>query len=86
MSEALFPAGHRISLPGQFAEDAPGETWAGIDSALRTARRGLPGGSSLAKLLREVLGIFGLECNGNRDSHESGDQKGTDWPAEYKRP
>jgi hypothetical protein len=31
--------------------DAPGETWAGIDYALRYGRRGLPGRSSLAKLL-----------------------------------
>jgi hypothetical protein len=31
--------------------DAPGETWAGIDSALRYGKRGLVGGSSLAKLL-----------------------------------
>src|SRR5262249_11213600 len=29
----------------------PGETWAGIDQALRTGNRGLPGRSSLAKLL-----------------------------------
>jgi hypothetical protein len=32
-------------------EDAPGETWAGIDTALRVGKRGLIGGSSLAKLL-----------------------------------
>lgn len=35
-------------------EDAPGETWSGINTALRRARRGLPTrreGSSLAKLL-----------------------------------
>jgi hypothetical protein len=31
--------------------EAPGETWAGVDSALRYGRRGLVGGSSLAKLL-----------------------------------
>lgn len=33
--------------------DAPGETWAAFDTALRCGRRGLPGGSSLAKLLSE---------------------------------
>jgi hypothetical protein len=33
--------------------DAPGETWAGVEGALRYGRRGLPGGSSLAKLLNE---------------------------------
>jgi hypothetical protein len=31
--------------------DAPGETWAGVDNALRCGKRGLVGGSSLAKLL-----------------------------------
>jgi hypothetical protein len=33
---------------------APGETWSKIDAALRTGCRGLPGGSSLARLLRTV--------------------------------
>jgi hypothetical protein len=32
--------------------DAPGETWAGISIALLRSRRGLPGGSSLARLLQ----------------------------------
>ena len=31
--------------------DAPGETWNGVDSALRAGVRGLPGGSSIARLL-----------------------------------
>jgi hypothetical protein len=31
---------------------APAETWLVVDKALRNGRRGLPGGSSLAKLLR----------------------------------
>jgi hypothetical protein len=31
--------------------EAPDETWKGIDAALRKGRRGLPGGSSLARLL-----------------------------------
>jgi hypothetical protein len=31
--------------------DAPGETWAAVDAALRDGQRGLPGGSSLADLL-----------------------------------
>jgi hypothetical protein len=34
--------------------DAPGETWAGIDNALRKGTRGLVGGSSLAKLLESA--------------------------------
>ena len=33
--------------------EAPGETWLGVQSALRTGLRGLPGGSSLANLLVE---------------------------------
>jgi len=33
--------------------DAPGETWKGVESALRQGGRGLPGGSSLPKLLGE---------------------------------
>jgi hypothetical protein len=32
---------------------APGETWAIVAGALFKGRRGLPGGSSLAKLLAE---------------------------------
>ncbi len=31
--------------------DAPGETWKGIDQALRVGLQGLPGGSSLSQLL-----------------------------------
>lgn len=36
---------------------APGETWPTIDSALRAGLRGLPGGSSLARLLAERRGV-----------------------------
>jgi hypothetical protein len=35
------------------------ETWSAIDSALRRGRRGLPGGSSLARLLAEERGVAG---------------------------
>jgi hypothetical protein len=38
------------------AED---ETWSAIDAALRRGRRGLPGGSSLARLLAEERGVAG---------------------------
>jgi hypothetical protein len=31
--------------------DAPGETWTGVDAALRYGKRGLPGRSSIAKLM-----------------------------------
>ncbi|HEY7307883.1 MAG TPA: hypothetical protein VH643_00850 [Gemmataceae bacterium] len=37
--------------------DAPGQTWRGINSALRNGNRGLPGGSSLSKLLDEHCGL-----------------------------
>lgn len=36
--------------------DAPGETWAGIQAALQNGGRGLPGGSSLARLLAQYRG------------------------------
>jgi hypothetical protein len=38
-------------------ERSSGETWNGIDLALRHAGRGLPGGSSLARLLAEHRGV-----------------------------
>jgi hypothetical protein len=38
-------------------EDAPGETWQAIQSALPNGRRGLPGGSSLPRLLAEHRGV-----------------------------
>ena len=34
-------------------EDAPGETWAAVESALRSGCRGFPGGSSLYRLLKK---------------------------------
>jgi hypothetical protein len=36
--------------------EAPGETWAGIDESLRGGHRGLPGGSSLPRLLAHARG------------------------------
>ena len=38
---------------GEVTTGTPGETWLGIDHSLRRGSRGLPGGSSLAKLLDE---------------------------------
>ncbi len=38
-------------------DDAPGETWNGVSVALYQGRRGLPGGSSLARLLAEWRGV-----------------------------
>jgi hypothetical protein len=37
--------------------DAPGETWQGVEAALRNGARGLPGGSSLSQLLRARRGV-----------------------------
>jgi hypothetical protein len=37
--------------------DAPDETWLAVDTALREGLRGLPGGSSLAQLMAERLGV-----------------------------
>jgi hypothetical protein len=42
----------RTALPG-----TNGDTWFAVDGALRTGRRGLPGGSSLAQLLAEHRGV-----------------------------
>lgn len=33
--------------------DVPGETWSGVDRALQSGTRGLPGGSSLSRLIRD---------------------------------
>lgn len=38
-------------------EDAPAETWLGINLALSRGNRGLPGGSSLAQLLADKRGV-----------------------------
>src|SRR5262249_58060632 len=37
--------------------EAPGETWKNLDAALRQGLRGLPGDSSLARLIAEALRI-----------------------------
>lgn len=37
--------------------DSPGETWSAVDLALRRGHRGLPGGSSVARLLHAELGV-----------------------------
>jgi hypothetical protein len=41
---------------GEAIPDAPGESWTNLDAALRVGTRGLPGGSSLARLLAEACG------------------------------
>jgi superfamily II DNA or RNA helicase len=42
-------------------KDAPGESWTAINSALRMGLRGLPGGSSLARLLTEHRGVRNVQ-------------------------
>jgi hypothetical protein len=37
--------------------EAPGETWGAVNDALRSGRRGLPGGSSLPRLLEAERGV-----------------------------
>jgi hypothetical protein len=37
-------------------EDAPGENWLSVENALRHGLRGLPGGSSLARFIKEHRG------------------------------
>jgi hypothetical protein len=40
----------------------PGETWSAVDDALRRGGRGLPGGSSIIKLLVECRGVMHPLC------------------------
>jgi hypothetical protein len=44
------------SISGPIA-DVPGETWLAVEKALRKGRRGLTGGSSLARLLESQRGV-----------------------------
>jgi hypothetical protein len=41
--------------------EAPGETWLGINHALNRGRRGLPAGSSLAKLLEQARSVRNVQ-------------------------
>jgi hypothetical protein len=50
--EGHWPTARTEAIPG-----ADGETWAGVDSALKKGSRGLPGGSSLAQLLDAKRGV-----------------------------
>jgi len=47
-----WPKYHQGAIP-----DAPGETWAAVDTALFRGMRGLPGGNSLAKFLSKHRGV-----------------------------
>ena len=54
-------------------EDAPGESWAGIDRLLRSGGRGLKGGSSLPRLLAEH---YSVKDRRGRPSRKSDTQAG----------
>jgi hypothetical protein len=45
----VWPGRKTGSIP-----EAPGETWSGVNAALMTGGRGLPGGSSLSRLLKKT--------------------------------
>jgi hypothetical protein len=44
--------------------EAPGETWAGVQAALSSGRRGLPGGSSLFRVVSECRTPSGETASG----------------------
>ncbi len=52
----------RGKWPVRLSGPIPGtrESWSGVDSALNVGRRGLPGGSSLARLLAKRRGVRNL--------------------------
>jgi hypothetical protein len=66
--------------------DGQGTTWLGIDRALRSGRRGLPGGSSLAQLLlkrravRYCQNAPALTCAQILDWADAHHQRTGDWP------
>jgi hypothetical protein len=50
--EGAWPTGESGPIP-----EAPGETWKGVDMALHWGYRGLEGGTTLARLLAQRLGV-----------------------------
>jgi hypothetical protein len=63
-NQILEWADHYHSRTGQWPNtrsgpilDVPGNTWLAVDMALRHGHRGLPGGSSLGRLLFERRGV-----------------------------
>jgi hypothetical protein len=48
---------HKDTAPRQVIPGSPGERWKTVDDALRRGRQGLPGRSSLARLLAEHRGV-----------------------------
>ncbi len=66
-----WPCGRSGPIP-----EAPGETWGGVATALQQGRRGLPGGSSLARLLARERGAdrhAGRQASGMiENGHDAG--------------
>src|SRR5262249_30449038 len=54
--EGYYPNVHTGPIP-----EAPGETWQAVHDALLVGHRGLPGGSSLAKLLAKERGVRNIQ-------------------------
>lgn len=48
--------------------DAPGETWTAADIGLKRGQRGLPGGSSLSRVVRACRETMGAPSNGRGDT------------------
>lgn len=69
ISEILAWASAHREATGKWPTRASGtilaakfETWACVDAALRSGRRGLPNGSSLTQLLAEHRGARNIKC------------------------
>jgi hypothetical protein len=84
--------GHWPTLTLGPVTGAPGETWQAIDSALRQGKRGLEGGSSLARLLAQHRGVRNTadlpplaisQILAWADAHH---QRTGHWPSQYSGP
>lgn len=52
-------------------EGVPGETWCAVDNALSKGRRGLPGGTTLARLM-PILGVQAASASADSSSSRMG--------------
>jgi hypothetical protein len=59
--------------------EAPGETWSGLDAALKKGCRGLPGGMSLAKVIRLYRNVL---LNANWQTPPSDSYRSRETPAQ----
>jgi hypothetical protein len=69
-----------VILSGPIPE-SPGDTWRRVDGALRAGCRGLPGGSSLPRLLRERRGARALTEDAIRAWAEGHRRRTGRWPS-----